>query len=119
MTGPRPGGRVRGSTSGRPIMAALDLLGRRWSLRVLWELREGALTFRALRSACDDVSPTVLNDRLRELREAGVVDLQAGGGYVLTADGAALGALLLPLHRWAEAWGRRQQARRARARRAP
>ena len=34
---------VRGSRSGRPIMALLDLLGRRWTLRILWELREQAL----------------------------------------------------------------------------
>jgi len=29
---------VRGSRSGRPIMALLDLLGRRWTLRIIWEL---------------------------------------------------------------------------------
>ena len=49
---------VRGSASGRPIMALLDLLGRRWSLRILWELREAPLTSRALRAACDEASPT-------------------------------------------------------------
>jgi DNA-binding HxlR family transcriptional regulator len=94
-------------------MQVLDWLGRRWTLRVLWELRDGALPFRALQERCDAVSPTVLNDRLRELRDAGVVDLAAGGGYALTADGAALGALLLPLHRWAEGWARRARTRRA------
>ena len=31
---------VRGSRTGRPVMALLDLLGRRWSLRIIWELRE-------------------------------------------------------------------------------
>ena len=87
MPTPRPGAKVRGSASGRPIMAALDLLGRRWSLRVLWELREGPRTFRGLREACDEVSPTVLNDRLSELREAGLVDA-AGSGYELTTTGA-------------------------------
>src|SRR3974390_2063939 len=72
--------RVRGSRTGRPIMVLLDLLGRRWTLRILWELREGALTSRALRSACDEASPTVLNERLKELREAGFVELGNGGG---------------------------------------
>jgi DNA-binding HxlR family transcriptional regulator len=104
---------VRGSRTGRPIMLVLDWLGRRWTLRVLWELREGALPFRALQERCDAVSPTVLNDRLRELRDAGVVELQAGGGYVLTAEGRALGALLVPLHGWAERWARRARTRRA------
>ncbi len=113
----------RPSRPSRPIMAVLDWLGRRWALRVLWELRDGALAFRALQERCDAVSPTVLNERLRELREVGVVELQAAGGYVLTMDGQALGAVLLPLQRWAEQWGRRErarpEARRVRTRRAP
>ena len=66
---------VRGSKSGRPIMALLDLLGRRWSLRILWQLREGPLTSRGLRDACDGASPTVLQTRLSELRQAGFVEL--------------------------------------------
>ena len=63
--------RVRGSATGRPIMALLDLLGRRWSLRILWELRDAPLTSRRLRAACDEASPTVLQARLSELRQAG------------------------------------------------
>ena len=34
---------VRGSRTGRPVMALLDLLGRRWTLRIVWELRDGPL----------------------------------------------------------------------------
>ena len=88
-------------------MVLLDHLGRRWALRVLWELREGPLAFRALRSACDDVSPSVLSARLSELRELGVVEL-SDGGYTLTADGRELGAQLLEL----DAWARRRARRR-------
>jgi DNA-binding HxlR family transcriptional regulator len=94
-------------------MDVLEWLGRRWTLRVLWELRDGALPFRALQERCDALSPTVLNERLRELRDAGVVELQEGGGYVLTAEGRGLGGLLLPLHAWAERWARRARSRRA------
>src|ERR1700744_221765 len=105
---PKPGTpatrRVRGSRTGRPVMPLLDLLGRRWSLRILWELREGALTSRALRTACDEASPTVLNERLKELREAGFVELGAAGGYGLTPPGRELYETLLPLHRFAEKW---------------
>src|SRR5262245_63076444 len=72
---------VRGSRTGRPIMALLDLLGRRWTLRIAWELRDGPLTSRALRTACDDASPTVVQARLSELREAGLVELLDGDGY--------------------------------------
>jgi DNA-binding HxlR family transcriptional regulator len=88
-------------------MALLDLLGRRWALRVIWELREGAPSFRALQERCDGVSPTVLSTRLAELREAGVLAPQAGEGYRLTRDGAALLAALAPLDGWAKGWARR------------
>lgn len=99
----RPGDKVRGSASGRPIMALLDLLGRRWSLRILWELRGGALNFRALQAACGDISPTVLNTRLAELREALIVDA-GDDGYRLTNQGGDLLAALMPLNQWAEGW---------------
>lgn len=110
MSTPKPGRPVRGSRTGRPIMALLDALGRRWALRVLWELRGGAQTFRALREACDDVSPSVLADRLAELRELGFVDATEDG-YVLTSDGVQLGELLQPLDAWAQRWGRRRAPR--------
>jgi len=102
-----PKRRVRGSRTGRPIMALLDLLGRRWTLRIVWELREGALTSRELRAACDGASPTVLNERLKEMREAGFVELGDGGGYSLTPLGRELKETFLPLHQFAERWSKR------------
>jgi DNA-binding HxlR family transcriptional regulator len=99
----KPKRAVRGSKTGRPIMALLDLLGRRWSLRILWELRQQTLTSRALREACDDASPTVLQARLAELRQAGFVEL-APGGYRLTETGRELHGTFLPLYRFAERW---------------
>ena len=98
---------VRGSRTGRPIMALLDLLGRRWALRILWELREGSLTSRALRTACDEASPTVVQARLSELREAGLVELLPGDGYRLTELGQELNETFLPLLRFAERWSKR------------
>jgi DNA-binding HxlR family transcriptional regulator len=97
---------VRGSRSGRPIMALLDLLGRRWTLRIIWELREASLTSRALRTACDEASPTILQTRLSELRDAGLVELVPGDGYRLTALGRELEANFLPLYHFAERWSR-------------
>src|SRR5436305_7513715 len=97
---------VRGSRTGRPVMALLDLLGRRWALRILWELRGQSLTSRALRTACDEASPTVLQARLSELREAGFVELGESGGYRLTALGRELCETFMPLHRFAERWKR-------------
>jgi DNA-binding HxlR family transcriptional regulator len=118
MSVPRPGRPVRGSRTGRPIMALLDLLGRRMSLRILWELSQaaGPLTFRALQEAAQ-TNPGVLNTRLRELRAAGIV-VRDAAGYALGADGWALVRLILPLHTWAEEWGAalRAPARRVRRR---
>jgi DNA-binding HxlR family transcriptional regulator len=88
-------------------MALLDLLGRRWALRILWELRDGKpLNFRQLGARCDGIAPTVENDRLAELREAQLVAHAAAGGYRLTAEGRALVAKLGPLHAWAESWAK-------------
>jgi DNA-binding HxlR family transcriptional regulator len=101
---------VRSSRSGRPIMALLDLLGRRWTLRILWELREQPLTSRSLRAACDEASPTVLQARLSELREAGLVELMPASGYRLTGMGRELREQLLLLHRFAERWSKRGTA---------
>ena len=93
---------VRGSRTGRPIMALLDLLGRRWTLRILWELRDAPLTSRGLRAACDEASPTVLQARLSELREAGFVELGEAGGYGLTALGRELCETFMPLNTFAK-----------------
>ncbi len=93
-------------------MALLDLLGRRWALRVLWELRDGgAATFRELQARCDDASSSVLNERLRELAEAGIVAHQRHMGYRLTSDGQELIAALGPLEAWSRAWALRSGRR--------
>ena len=101
---PRPGNRVRGSTTGRPLMAAMDLLGRRWTLRILWELREGPIGARALRAKCDDMSSSVLYERLRDLDASGLIERTSDDEYVLSPMGASLGVALKPLVAWSESW---------------
>ena len=101
---PRPGVPVRGSTTGRPLMAAMDLLGRRWALRILWELRDEPLGARALRSRCDGMSSSVLYQRLDELADAGLLARDRAGAYLLTDLGAALGPALQSLDAWARRW---------------
>jgi DNA-binding HxlR family transcriptional regulator len=101
---PRPGRAVRGSTTGRPLMAALDLLGRRWALRLLWELRGGPLGARMLRTRCDEMSASVLYARLGELTDAGLVERGPDGAYQLTELGAELGTALAPLDAWSRRW---------------
>jgi DNA-binding HxlR family transcriptional regulator len=89
-------------------MAALDLLGRRWTLRILWELRGEALTFRALQAACGGLSPSVLRQRLAELAAARLVVAGArhdgAGGYALTPLARCLLPALTALDGWAKDW---------------
>jgi DNA-binding HxlR family transcriptional regulator len=89
-------------------MALLDLLGRRWALRVIWELRgESTLTFRELQAACGGVSSSVLNQRLAELRHAGIVEAGEDGGFRLSPEGRQLLEAYRPLDDWARRWARR------------
>ncbi len=97
------GAPVRGSSTGRPIMVLFDVLGQRWTMRILWELRSKRLTFRDLQHHCDNVSPTLLNKRLKELREMRLVDL-ADDGFGLTKWGEELGKQLARLDRWSVTW---------------
>jgi DNA-binding HxlR family transcriptional regulator len=109
MSTPVPGKPVRGSQTGRPIMALLDLLGRRWTLRILWELREGSCGFRALQNRCDAMSPSVLSQRLMELQQAGIVQQNEEADYILTHEGAVLLRSLAPLNEWAHRWAERER----------
>jgi DNA-binding HxlR family transcriptional regulator len=99
---PRPGSPVRGSKTGQPLNALFDLLGRRWTLTVLWTLRAEAMTFRELQSAAGGVAASVLNTRLRELREAGLIGND--DGYALTDLGRQLLEAGGPLIAWAVHW---------------
>lgn len=109
MTTPKPGQPVRGSQSGRPIMALLDLLGRRWALRMIWELRDEVLSYVDLRARCDAMSTSVLSQRLTELKEAGIIVQNDAGDYTLSEDGRELLRALLPLNDWATRWAEREK----------
>ena len=100
---PMPGNPVRGSKSGKPIMALFDLLGRSWALGVIWQLSNSTLTFREIQQRCEKVSPTVLNKRLKELTSSGLVE-RGDTGYQLTPTGSELFDLLQPFGAWSNSW---------------
>jgi DNA-binding HxlR family transcriptional regulator len=98
---PRPGTPVRGSKSGAPVMALLDLLGRPWALGVLWVIAEAnEISFTELQTKCETISPGVLNTRLNELIVANLVDARRRS-YTLTKEGRELFTLIQPLGQWA------------------
>src|SRR5215469_6429651 len=104
MVLPIPGQPVPGFQARYPIMAALDLLGRRWNLRLLWELRHGPLGFRSMQAVCDDMSPSILSQRLSLLQATGLISHTVEGTYALTGTGQQLLGALAPLQEWAELW---------------
>ena len=101
----KPGEAVRGSATGRPLMVLLDALGRRWALRILWELSGGPASFRDLQARCGDISPTVLNARLKDLRDLALIAL-TGEGYALTTYGQDLVGRFGALDAWANDWAK-------------
>jgi DNA-binding HxlR family transcriptional regulator len=90
--------------SAKPVERALELLGRRWALRLIWELRRSTLTFSELRERTG-ISPSVLSTRLGELVEANVVERDTGRRCRLSGSGRELARVLYELNRWAEQAG--------------
>jgi len=88
------------------MLVLLELLGRRWALRILWELRVEPASFQALQARCDSMSTSVLTQRLGELRDAQLVEKDQSGGYRLTEPGAQLLARLDGMDEWTQRWGR-------------
>ncbi|WP_448564594.1 winged helix-turn-helix transcriptional regulator [Thalassotalea ganghwensis] len=103
MNIPLPGLPVRGSKTGKPIMALLDLLGRTWALGVVWQLQYKPLPFRELQRKCDGISPSLLTTRLKELSAAGLVE-RTIDGYKLSELGDSLFCLIAPLSQWSQDW---------------
>lgn len=100
---PTPGKPVRGSKTGQPIMVIFDLLGRSWAMGIIWHLDNKPSTFRKLQEYCENISPTTLNKRLKELTSAKLIE-RTINGYALTKQGEELFQLLYPLGKWAKNW---------------
>lgn len=103
MSLPIPGEQVRGSKTGKPIMALLDLLGRTWALGIVWQLDQGSATFRELQQRCEQISPSLLNTRLKELKALKLVE-STPSGYQLTVTGQELFSIVAPLGEWSVQW---------------
>ncbi len=102
-TQPIPGKPVRGSKTGQPIMVIFDLLGRNWSMGIIWHLNNGPSTFRKLQEYCENISPTTLNKRIKELTNANLI-MKTLDGYTLTEQGEELFNVISPLGKWAKKW---------------
>lgn len=84
------------------IHAAMDLLGQRWTMRVIWELEPGPLGFLELRRRMGNCSSSVLADRLVTLAAAQVVEKQTDRTYRITTTGQSLAQALDHVWKWAD-----------------
>ena len=86
------------------ISQLLGLLESRYAMRVLWALKDGhAQTFRLLQDSVGGITPNTLNTRIKELREAGLVN-HGSEGYVVTPSGSDLLKRINDLQAFAAKW---------------
>lgn len=97
--------------SDEALLDLLELLNRRYGLPALWALRGAPQAFPALATAVG-APPAALTQRLRELREAGFVEVDESGDYRLTAYGRRLQGQLEPLAAYAGEWALLTQRQR-------
>jgi DNA-binding HxlR family transcriptional regulator len=86
------------------ISQLLALLEARYAMRVLWALRDGhPQTFRLLQDSVGGITPNTLNTRIKELREAGLMQ-HGSDGYSITASGSDLLKRMADLQGFAARW---------------
>jgi len=92
------------TSSQRPIVLLIDILGKKWVLRILWELKDSPCTFRELQSRCGGLSPTILNTRIKDLCTTQLVHKSQDSGYTLSKQGCELIEHFYPLNEFANRW---------------
>ncbi|MBC3765151.1 winged helix-turn-helix transcriptional regulator [Neptunicella marina] len=88
----------------RPIMQILELFSKKWILRLLWELQDDMRGFREMRRICDDIPPTTLSKRLKELEQAGLIFKNEQDKWQISELGKSLEPTLMKLNQWANDW---------------
>ncbi|MFB4318993.1 winged helix-turn-helix transcriptional regulator [Actinomadura sp. 21ATH] len=89
--------------------AAIDVMGGKWKVLVLWSLDDGPLRFGELRRSLPGISERVLTLQLREMEAAGLVhrevyrEVPPKVEYSMTELGRSLLTALIPLGEWGEA----------------
>lgn len=88
------------------IDAAIDVIGGKWKVLILWALHDGAKRFGRVRTLVPGVSEKMLIQQLRELEADGVVHREVYRQvppkveYSLTQLGVSLNESLAPLGAW-------------------
>src|ERR1700758_4071292 len=100
------------------LEAALDVVGGKWKVLILWALRSEAQRFGELRRLVPGISEKMLIQHLKEMQAHGIVtrkdfkEVPPHVEYALTPFGKSLHAALAPLCEWGELHMKRIEARR-------
>lgn len=92
--------------AGCPVQHALQFIGGKWQMGILWQLRKGPLRFNTLKDALPGLSEKVLTENLKFFEEKGIVKKQSFLSvppkveYRLTADGHNLVPVVENIIRW-------------------
>ncbi|MEK8214358.1 winged helix-turn-helix transcriptional regulator [Paenibacillus sp. FSL L8-0463] len=98
----------------KPLLAKVEqayhIIGKKWVNLIIHVLMEGPKRFSELHAIIPDLSKRMLNERLKELEECGLLnrvvipDRPVKTEYSLTEKGQELGAALCHVEVWAMKW---------------
>lgn len=87
---------------------ALDVLGGKWKLPILWYLSQQTMRFSELEKSIPEITQKMLAQSLRELEKDGLVsrkvypEIPPKVEYSITQQGISLGKALKELDSWGE-----------------
>jgi len=91
------------------LAKAMDLIGKRWTGLILYQLLDGSQRFNEIESALP-VSGRLLSESLKELEKEGLVERKVYSEvpvrveYSLTDKGQALEGAIRNIETWASSW---------------
>lgn len=101
------------AASGCPVAAFQKLISGKYKLRIVWDLKDGALRYREIRSGLlrgvegtVEIAPRVLSRELKALAESGLIDRKDFGvvppkvEYKLTAKGRSFVPVIAAIRDW-------------------
>lgn len=92
------------------LTLAMDLVGGKWKMVILWLLRNGTLRFNELRRLLPGITQKMLTQQLRELEDSGIISrtvypvVPPKVEYDLTDEGQKLIPSLDMLCQWSSAY---------------
>jgi DNA-binding HxlR family transcriptional regulator len=96
----------RGKTFNNPVELALEIIGGKWKMPILWRLKDKAWRYGELQKNLQGIAPKMLTEQLRELEEAGLVHREVFQvippkvEYSLTDEGRSVIPIINALRDW-------------------